>query len=462
MNINPVKEIMKNLEDKGYKDEYLKEHKDLQEEILDCLKSTNTVIKPEPFFLFLRRFNSYTPAIPPRPRIALRGKASKEMKDGFQRFKELVGFLHPSHRLFTDVKGGGCFLSWEGKGIVIDPGFDYIENMYSEDLAIGDIDAIIITHAHNDHYTDLDSLLTLAFQYNKLSVAYHGIATEEYPDALSALEDLFEVFPYSSVFNAIAYCYVKLRRLDELRLSEHEALKIAQEFAVKLEENILPEIKEEKENGKGKYKKKRIKVFFSESARASLSQLIKILDKHKRTACLGDADGPFPLDALGEKLETELSILDKTETQHNDFKRIRGNGLIFHLDNFNLGMTSDTAWFDTDDERKYEEPNTFRKEITKYFGDCQLLIPHIGSIKKSEFNWLKISDSEKASRFKKYLYETHLGVLGLLRLTADIKAYTENKLQLVAITEFGEEMKHMRHYLAEEMDACTDIKNGTK
>jgi hypothetical protein len=67
MNINPVKEILKNLEDKGYKDEYLKEHKDLQEEILDCLKSTNTVIKQEPFFLFLRRFNSYTPAIPPRP-----------------------------------------------------------------------------------------------------------------------------------------------------------------------------------------------------------------------------------------------------------------------------------------------------------------------------------------------------------------------------------------------------------
>jgi len=73
-----------------------------------------------------------------------------------------------------------------------------------------------------------------------------------------------------------------------------------------------------------------------------------------------------------------------------------------------------------------------------------------------------LNNTEKESQFKNFRYKTHLGILGLLRLITDIKQKPDNDLQLVAITEFGEEMKYMRHQLVEEMDSCKQINSGTK
>jgi len=67
------------------------------------------------FLSVLRKWNSYTPIIPSEK---------------------------------GDNKGGGYFLYHKGKGIVIDPGFNFIENFYQEGFKVADIDAILITHAH--------------------------------------------------------------------------------------------------------------------------------------------------------------------------------------------------------------------------------------------------------------------------------------------------------------------------
>ncbi|MGD2249174.1 MAG: tetratricopeptide repeat protein [Candidatus Methanofastidiosia archaeon] len=86
------------------------------------------------FFLVLRRWNSYTP------------------------------FMLTA----TDLNlGGGYFLHWKGKGIVIDPGIHFVNNFFQEGLLIHDIDAVIITHAHVDHCFDFESLLTLIHEYNE-------------------------------------------------------------------------------------------------------------------------------------------------------------------------------------------------------------------------------------------------------------------------------------------------------
>jgi hypothetical protein len=100
----------------------------------------NKLLIPEPsaqmgrnFLMVLRRWNSYTPAM----------------------------VVHDSNS-----KGGGYFLVWKGAGIVIDPGFNFIENFYRNGFRIVDIDSIIITHAHIDHCVELESLLTLLYEYN--------------------------------------------------------------------------------------------------------------------------------------------------------------------------------------------------------------------------------------------------------------------------------------------------------
>lgn len=91
-------------------------------------------------FWVLRRWNSYTPRIP-----STLGKS----------------------------KGGGYFLSWAGNGVVIDPGFDFIDNFqhlnerYGAELKIDKIKSIAITHDHIDHTADFESILMMKVERNK-------------------------------------------------------------------------------------------------------------------------------------------------------------------------------------------------------------------------------------------------------------------------------------------------------
>ena len=85
-------------------------------------------------FVVLRRFQSFNPQVP-RPR---------DMK----------------------ILGGGYFLFWRGKGTVIDPGYDFLQNFFSEGFALDDIDAVVITHSHPDHDEQLSTILTMIAEWN--------------------------------------------------------------------------------------------------------------------------------------------------------------------------------------------------------------------------------------------------------------------------------------------------------
>jgi tetratricopeptide (TPR) repeat protein len=130
LEIDAIEEVIKELTE--YK-EILKSKKDYEDKLAISLKPRDKPLK-ENFFLVLRRWNSYTPLMLTTTESNL---------------------------------GGGYFLYWKGKGIVIDPGFDFLDNFLNNELSAHDIDAIIITHAHVDHCNDLGSILTLLFEYNK-------------------------------------------------------------------------------------------------------------------------------------------------------------------------------------------------------------------------------------------------------------------------------------------------------
>ena len=117
------------------------------QELLDGIKEANKLVRdfllPESKreqdrseFLILRKWNSYTPAIP---------TGAEDNRS----------------------RGGGYFIYHQGKGIVIDPGYNFIENFHESGGRIHDINSIVITHAHNDHTTDFESLCTLLYKYNK-------------------------------------------------------------------------------------------------------------------------------------------------------------------------------------------------------------------------------------------------------------------------------------------------------
>lgn len=102
----------------------------------DKFISPGKSIKPGTFsFLtILRRWNSYTPVLPQR-----------------------------KHH----TKGGGYFIYHNGVGIVVDPGYNFIENFLNEDFKLDDIDVVVISHAHNDHTVELESIMSLLFKRNK-------------------------------------------------------------------------------------------------------------------------------------------------------------------------------------------------------------------------------------------------------------------------------------------------------
>ena len=88
--------------------------------------------KDDLYLEVLRRWNSYTPIIADNYHIS---------------------------------KGGGYFIKTAQKGIVIDPGFNFIDNFKGAGHFFAEIDAVFISHAHNDHTTDLESILTLLYKY---------------------------------------------------------------------------------------------------------------------------------------------------------------------------------------------------------------------------------------------------------------------------------------------------------
>jgi len=88
-------------------------------------------------FICLRRYSSFFPFVP-------RPSAFRSLGGGY-----LLRLHHQDE---------GCPQPF---GIAIDPGPDFIENLYRCGFGLGDINMIVLTHDHPDHSVDLDPILSL-------------------------------------------------------------------------------------------------------------------------------------------------------------------------------------------------------------------------------------------------------------------------------------------------------------
>lgn len=134
---NVVSDFIREIKANGeFRDElkYIGEKEKLLQEFITEGKSG--VLNPANQLIVLRKWNSYTPVLPPTK-------------------KEYLS------------KGGGYFIRLGLTGIVIDPGFNFIENFFRCGFKIDDIDHVFISHAHNDHTVELEGLLSLLFKRNK-------------------------------------------------------------------------------------------------------------------------------------------------------------------------------------------------------------------------------------------------------------------------------------------------------
>lgn len=64
---------------------------------------------------------------------------------------------------------GGFYFRWNNKGIVINPGTNFLDNFHQQGLHIKDIDYVIVSGDHPDTYSDIKEIYDLNYQLNKVN-----------------------------------------------------------------------------------------------------------------------------------------------------------------------------------------------------------------------------------------------------------------------------------------------------
>ncbi|MBU0767950.1 MAG: MBL fold metallo-hydrolase [Proteobacteria bacterium] len=233
------------------------------------------------------------------------------------------------------IRGGGLFLCWYEKGIVIDPGYDFVQNFYEQGFALEDIDAIVITHSHPDHDDELSTILTLMAEWNEFWEKNCGLPPKK-------MIDLF--------LNEGAF-----RKYDNWV----HASKILVSNIYTLQTNVWDKGAKEPSEMKNRIQNQR--VFLR-------NKISKNSDEDKEKS-------------QGYNFDIEI-----VPAWHDELIDIRtAVGVIFHLyepsDNpatihlpvLTIGITGDTGYFESDPD-----------SLAGYYENCDVVVAHLGDIKLRE------------------------------------------------------------------------------
>jgi hypothetical protein len=331
--VNVIKAVFDGLKD--VRDIYLASIEKNKERFEQFISPGKSLTADHPSFLsVLRRWNSYTPVL-----------ATEDH--------------HP--------KGGGYFIHHRGVGMVIDPGYNFLQNFFKQALKLDDIDAVMVTHAHNDHTVELESIFSLLFKRNK----------DKDPKDYKKID-----------------LYLNL----------------------------------------GTFKKFAAYFDLSYDNYPTYIGNIVLLDSHNEYRI---PKKPFP--------GTGDIMLYTTKTQHHEMiTSTYALGFVLRCNDRVLRFTGDTGWNDNVEN----ENMTFMR--LKQVEDVDVLIPHLGSIKKEEFQF-DFTKGIKENVADKRFYKWHLGILG------SICMIHQHKPEIVVFSEFGEELKDIRTGLIEKISEMMGV-----
>jgi len=327
--------------------------------LLDFVSHRHTVASTENLELtVLRKWNSFTPII---------GHSSQSSK------------------------GGGYFIKTPTNGIVVDPGFNFVDNFIARDFKFKEIDYVLITHAHNDHTADIDRLLTLLHLYNK----------ELMGGDISKLR-MGEKYTENSI-------------LDDL-MGKHNP-------------KTVDEIEKVRKAAKERFERERKKITFYMTSGTFLkySGFFDLKEKSSYKIVLVDAEIINNVQ-LGD---VQVSVI---KAKHDDIVTDTSSvGFCFEYDEFVLIYTGDTGYWGG----YWNDEETYRNFDEKYKGKTVYLLANIGGFHNSENSYSKDSNSEA------HYYKNHLGRLGIAKIAERLKP------KVCIISEFGEEFYKHRVEIAD-------------
>lgn len=259
-------------------------------------------------------------------------------------------------------RGGGYFLFHKGVGLVIDPGYDFIEQFHEAGGQIHDITHIAITHAHDDHTAQLEQLLTMLHQYNKENE--RGKESEKKKVTLLLNHSAMKKFSGFRLHKDCSYVkrVVCLNAFDK----EAEPQRVRLDDAGEVEITVLPAYHDD---------------VFSADYAVGLGLKVGSGEK-KRVMVLTSDTGLFP-----PKLDDNGKVETYKDGKYKGEKKVCEDQpkLAIHI--------------------LYPEPFHLVPD---------LLIPHIGSIKEYEF-------APEISTDMPMFYPNHLGLLGTATLIQEMQ-----------------------------------------
>lgn len=313
-----------------------------------------------------------------------------------QRWNSFTPIVHTNS---IGSKGGGHYLKINGYGIVIDPGFNFIENFQSLGYTYRDIDFVFFSHAHNDHTESMESILTLQYKYNNDREDYGSSRLWEY-------KDVEKKFPHKKI---------KLFMSPNIHAKYSGLLLFSHKDAYDIEYLV-----------KGKK--------------------ISLLDSITKMNQENDLE-----------FDKEV-IVEVIEAKHNDnINDLNCIGFTFIEKGKNAIVYTGDTGYSKAIKKAYENLKKDLKDEYEIQPERIILLANFGGYKDNElyYNCTKIDSANdyvetETNKLKNHYYKNHLGVLGLGRIVEILNP------SVCLITEFGEEFDNYRINLSKEFDKAYD------
>lgn len=350
--------------------------KDKKKEFFDAIQTarskTDSFIKDDSrfnpdlsFLVVLREWNSYTPALP-----------AQEEAD----------------------RGGGYFIRHGGEGIVIDPGYDFIDNFARAGGRLRDIQHIIVTHAHDDHTANLEPLLML----------FYRLRNPESSDVAMAREIPRDIRKNTQV---------------SLYLSESVQRKFS--GLLRLKDSMFRRIVTLSNPGENE------------------NQVLRLNEKTTLIVLPAYHDDVISMElAVGFLLDCRLAdnsicriVFTGDTGLYPRLLNERGTPVYYTYKDSNNITHKEPEVDDSEGKALFE-----RYEAILGGHKPDLLVAHIGSIKEQEFpsEHFTYAEQERHLKPSRRFYVNHLGMLGSLMLMYKLAP------RAVVISEFGLELKDIR------------------
>lgn len=143
----------------------------------------------------------------------------------------------------VNYSGGGFYLRWNSIGIVVDPGYLFVQNLHQAGYSVLDVDIVIVTHEHIDHSNDIRLLDDL--HYNT-SINYKDFKYKWNSESYNVNKEERPLHKISWYFDSVTYEMVqilskkrsgfdkKCNNLYEVNFEQEDSIYVSDDIVVNL------------------------------------------------------------------------------------------------------------------------------------------------------------------------------------------------------------------------------------